>query len=160
MRKVSRSMLATIAALQSGVHSRRKIKYVREKALVSHLYPIHTVHSIKASHAVVVGGLFLGRVKAGEFNHASGGVYIEASKRRVLYDIKADLDSATYMPSALISLAHKGAVEHAINSIDITSYQPSATLTLNCYEVNFISLEENKIADYRVSASLIIRVKQ
>lgn len=51
MRKVSRSMLATIAALQSGGHSRRKVKYLREQALVSLVYPssISDTSSLTAS---------------------------------------------------------------------------------------------------------------
>lgn len=40
MRKVSKTMLAVIAAIQSGAHTRRKPKYIREQALVSGLYPL------------------------------------------------------------------------------------------------------------------------
>lgn len=40
MRKVSRSMLATIAALQSGAHTRRKVRYIRERAMLSNMYPL------------------------------------------------------------------------------------------------------------------------
>lgn len=42
MRKVSRSMLAVVAALQSGAHTRRKVRYLKEQALVSDLYPLAT----------------------------------------------------------------------------------------------------------------------
>lgn len=40
MRKVSNTMLAVIAALQGGAHTRRKPLYLQEGVLVSHLYPI------------------------------------------------------------------------------------------------------------------------
>lgn len=38
MQKVSRTMLAVVAAIQSGAHTRRKPKYIKEQALVSYLY--------------------------------------------------------------------------------------------------------------------------
>lgn len=40
MMKVSNTMLAVVAALQSGGHTRRRTKYIREKALISNLYPL------------------------------------------------------------------------------------------------------------------------
>lgn len=58
MRKVSRSMLATIAALQSGAHTRRKVKYLREQALVSGLYPHLYEETISGSVWFSGGKLF------------------------------------------------------------------------------------------------------
>lgn len=60
MRKVSRSMLATLAALQSGAHTRRKVKYLREQALVSGLYPYFYEETI--SGAVAFAGGILRKV--------------------------------------------------------------------------------------------------
>lgn len=58
MQKVSRTMLAVVAAIQSGAHTRRKPKYIKEQALVSGLYPYFYEETISGSVAFAGGRLF------------------------------------------------------------------------------------------------------
>ena len=91
MRKVSRSMLATLAALQSGAHTRRKVRYLKEKALVSYLYPLVNDESVdfglylssinntvKFPGDALGFGLFVeGSAKTSlyQYNHTPGSIY-------------------------------------------------------------------------------------
>jgi len=58
MQKVSRTMLAVLAAIQSGAHTRRKPKYIKEQALVSGLYPYFYEETISGAVAFAGGKLF------------------------------------------------------------------------------------------------------
>lgn len=58
MQKVSRTMLAVVAAIQSGAHTRRKPKYIKEQALVSGLYPYFYEETISGAVAFAGGKLF------------------------------------------------------------------------------------------------------
>lgn len=58
MQKVSRTMLAVVAAIQSGAHTRRKPKYIKEQALVSGLYPYFYEETISGAVAFSGGKLF------------------------------------------------------------------------------------------------------
>lgn len=110
MQKVSRAMLAVVAAIQSGAHTRRKPKYIKERALVSSIYPIRATESI-----------YVPRDRIANLSE----VWYPREKVDVTRDLISSIVIKTYNP--YLKTNSKDSVEaprDRVKSIEIVTYNP------------------------------------
>lgn len=166
MRKVGDTMLATLAALQSGIHTRRKPRYIKEQALVSHLYPLISTQELSVSTDWVGGGKFLGAVKFNSVNHKNSNIAIEANLRRTLFNIfmKDHADIAEYSASAYLEISHSGSKDVDVDTrevgVETANYTATADISLSHYAVTYVSIEipDTDVVTYNASASITVKV--
>lgn len=122
MRKVSRSMLATLAALQSGAHTRRKVKYLRKEVIASYLYPLRELERSKFNYRY--DNVML--VSRNELDRASTKFSFEGEIRNSKVEIHQSIDS--YAPSTVFEAnITKESVGGPIHIDYGDSYYPSLT---------------------------------
>lgn len=112
MRKVSRSMLAAIAALQSGGHSRRKPDYIREVALISGPYEYSHHEIVKLGFGIqsmVIKGPTQANLDSTAF---------------VLYSVE---DAALYEPKVRFSMGDFATVSYGLGGSAVL-YDPLVNL--------------------------------
>lgn len=122
MQKVSRTMLAVVAAVQSGMHTRRKPKYIKEQALVSYLYPLRELERSKFNCRYDKVML----ASRNELDRASTKFSFEGEIRNSKVEIHQSIDS--YAPSTVFEA--NMTKESVGGPIDIDygdSYYPSLT---------------------------------
>lgn len=166
MQKVSRTMLAVVAAIQSGAHTRRKPKYIKEQALVSLLYPLISAQELSVSTNLVGGGKFLGAVKFSSVNHKNSNIAIEANLRRTLFNffMKDPVDAAEYSASAYLEISHSGSRDVDIDTreigVETANYTATADISLSHYAVTYVSIEipDTDAVIYNASASITVKV--
>ncbi|WP_417669391.1 hypothetical protein [Pseudoalteromonas tetraodonis] len=150
MQKVSRTMLAVVAAIQSGTHTRRKPKYIKEQALVSGLYPMHNLEQVQnlvAKVSSVSNALFFPREEDGQSENSSSvsitmtGKMTTSKKNKNLIDT---YNTAGAIESAVFTVEGTREVSYIEETPDIFTSKASLEFTsFNKYDVNFINQTYN-----------------
>lgn len=150
MRKVSRSMLATLAALQSGAHTRRKVKYLREQALVSGLYPMHNLEQVQnlvAKVSSVSNDLFFPKEEDGQSENSSSVSITMIGKMTTSKKNKNFIDTyntAGAIESAVFNVESTRKVSYIEETPDVFTSKASLEFaSFNKYDVNFINQTYN-----------------
>lgn len=138
MRKVSNTMLAVVAAIQSGAHTRRKPKYIREQALVSNLYPFQVSDptgvsayfgdSSNSTHDQVnnIYATFSGVLR-------SSLVDLVSKENDDIYDTKTNFNiDINYQSTSYKELVVDNEIYHSITSFN---------LTVSKYSINFVDIQ-------------------
>lgn len=151
MRKVSRSMLATIAALQSGGHSRRKVRYFKQQALVSSLYPFDFVEDVLFGAAITPH-------KALDAERVNFSAILTASLVSTLFEYElADTYKASADFSASITYEAGGAEkQHSESDSYKVSAAFNAVITKSTAQKVIISAADNyaAIADFTINVTI------
>lgn len=164
MRKVSRLMLATIAAIQGGAHSRRKVMYLKEQVLVSHLYPLLSQHELKPNSSSHLSGRFLGSISLASQN-VEFSTSVSTLVRSVLFELHAEGDLATYSANSEISITQQGIqqvyVGKADSDPDIINMTASSSITMSHYQVVFNTVNAGtESVVYMAQSNITITVNQ
>lgn len=157
MRKVSRLMLATIAAIQGGAHSRRKVRYLKEQALVSHLYPLSTAESTGF-------GAYLSSIN-NRINftpdNSAFDVALTGSIYSNFYDYtKPDVDSYTVAGGFELTLLWEKTKDFEYTEPDVDSYTVAGgfTVDISSYSVTYITHEKADMDSYVISGGFTLGI--
>lgn len=139
-------MLSVMAAIQSGAHTRRKPRYIKEQALVSFLYPITTRESLSVKSSFELGAASVKSTLISNQMSSELAASCSASFSRVALsqayfgiDVKADknpVSGTNFIGSALLSSVK---VEKGIS--DNVSMSPVGHIASSAIKKTLISIE-------------------
>lgn len=155
MMKVSNTMLAVIAALQSGTHTRRKARYLKEEALVSGLYPIE-IGDDSSVLASVPYSLSFKEINS-DRSVLSAGLVGEVRSSNVTLDrVLENIDYGVGISGFEIDVVRQEIVELDYLSKDDVFYSIGiSAFNIDRYSVNFSTIEPGKEdVAYSISASI------
>lgn len=149
MQKVSRTMLAVVAAIQSGAHTRRKVRYVRQQALVSSLYPFGFVEDALINATIT-------HPKVLDADHAHFSTVLTASLVSTLFEYElADAYKASADFSASISyVAGMGDKQYS----ESDSYKASAAFDVAITKLTTQKVMTSAADNYVASADFTLNV--